>query len=62
MRLHALPMQQPPQKMLVDPPQSAHARLLAKLMKHSRGRPQMTQPGKPSPPGLFGQLRHDQVE
>ena len=55
-------MQQPPQQMLIDPPQSAHADLPAKFMQHPRRRQLAAQPGKPSPRGLFGQLRHQQVQ
>ena len=55
-------MQQPPQQMLIEPPQSAHADLLAKFMQHPRRRQLAAQPGKPSPRGLFGQLRHQQVQ
>jgi hypothetical protein len=57
-----MPMQQPSQQMLVDPPQPAHAHLLAELGKHPRRRELLPQPGEPSPSGLFGQLRHDQVQ
>jgi len=60
--LHASPMQQPPQQMLVDPPQPAHAHLLAELCEHPCRRIMSPQPGEPSPSGLFGQLRHDQVQ
>ena len=62
MGLHALPMQQAAQQMLVDPPQPAHAHLLAELRKHPRARELSPQPGEPSPSGLFGQLCHDQVQ
>jgi len=55
-------MQQPPQQMLVDPPQTAHANLPAELGEHPRGRELSPQPGESSPSGLFGQLRHDQVQ
>jgi hypothetical protein len=48
--------------MLVDPPQTADADLLAKLRQHARLRPLATQSGKPLPAGLFGQLCHEQVE
>jgi len=48
--------------MLVDPPQPAHAHLLAELRKHPRRRELSPQPGEPAPGGLFGKLRHDQVE
>lgn len=48
--------------MLVDPPQPAHAHLLAELREHSRRRELSPQPGELSPRGLFGQLRHDQVQ
>jgi hypothetical protein len=60
--LHTSTTQQPPQQMLVDPPQPAHAHLLAELREHSRRRKLPPQPGEPSPIGLFGQLRHDQVQ
>jgi hypothetical protein len=60
--LHALPMQQAGQQMLVDPPQSAHAHLLAELGKHPRARELSPQPGEPSPGRLFGQLGDDQVQ
>lgn len=55
-------MQQAAQQMLVDPPQPAHAHLLAELRKHPRARELSPQPGEPSPGGLFGELRHDQVQ
>jgi len=48
--------------MLIDLAQSAHSDLLAKLMQHPCARPMPTQPTEPSPSGLFGQLRHHQVE
>ena len=48
--------------MLVDASQPAHAHLLAELRKHPRRRKISPQPGKASPGGLFGQLRHDQVQ
>jgi hypothetical protein len=60
--LQTLPMQQPTQQMLVDPPQPAHAHLLAELRKHPRRGELSSQTGEPAPGGLFGKLRHDQVE
>jgi hypothetical protein len=60
--LDTLPTQQPSHQMLIDLPQSAHAHLAAKLMQHPRRRPHAPQPGEPPPSGLFGQLRHDQIE
>jgi hypothetical protein len=48
--------------MLVDPSQPAHAHLLAELGKHPRRREISPQPGETPPGGLFGQLRHDQVQ
>lgn len=62
MGLHALPMQQAAQQMLVDPPQPAYPHLLAELREHPRRREMAAQPGEPSPGRLFGQLRHDQVQ
>ena len=62
MGLHALPMQQAAQQMLVDPPPPAHAHLLAELRKHPRARELSPQPGEPAPVGLFGQLCHDQIQ
>jgi len=61
-RLQPLPVQQPLQQMLIDPPQSAHADLLAKLMQHPRRRRLPAQPGEPPPHGLLRQLRHQQVQ
>ena len=55
-------MQQAAQQMLVDPPQPAHAHLLAELGKHPRARELSPQPGEAAPGRLFGQLCHDQVE
>jgi hypothetical protein len=62
MGLHALPMEQAAQQMLVDPPQPAHAHLLTELGKHPRARKVSPQPGETSPGGLFRQLCHDQVQ
>ena len=62
MGLHALPMQQAAQQMLVDPPQPAHAHLLAELRKHPRARELSPQPGEAAPGRLFGQLGDDQVQ
>jgi len=62
MRLHALPMEQAAQQMLVDPPQPAYPHLLAELREHPRTREMAAQPGEPAPGGLFGELRHDQVQ
>jgi hypothetical protein len=55
-------MQQPAQQVLVDPPQPTHANLLAELPEHPRRWKLSSQPGEASPGGLFGQLRHDQVQ
>ena len=48
--------------MLIDLSQSAHAQLAAKFMEHPRGRSHAPQAGKPSPAGLFGQLRDEEIE
>jgi hypothetical protein len=61
-RLQPLPVQQPPQQMLIDPPQPANADLLAKLMEHPCGRHLAAQPGETPPHGLLRQLRHQQVQ
>jgi|SRR5208282_2614923 len=55
-------MQQTPQQMPIDLAQAAHPRLLAKLVEHARRWPLAAQPGKPSPDGLFGELRHEEVQ
>jgi hypothetical protein len=48
--------------MLVDGPQPVHTHRLSKLMEHP-GRGQCgSQPGEAPPGGLFGQLRHEQIE
>jgi hypothetical protein len=60
--LDALPAEQPAQVMLIDPAQSAHPQLCAKLMEHPRRRTDAAQPGKASPGGLFGQLRDQEIE
>ena len=57
-----MPVQQAAQQILVDPPQPAHAHLLAELGKHPRARELSPQPGEAAPGRLFGQLCHDQVE
>jgi hypothetical protein len=53
-RLHTLPMQQPPHQMLIHAPQSAHAQRLTKLMQHPGGGQRAPQPGKTPPRALFG--------
>ena len=57
-----MPPQQPPQKMLIDLPQSAHAHPPAKLMEHASRRDHTPQAGKPAPGRLFRQLRDDEIE
>ncbi len=57
-----MPPQQPPQEMLIDPPQRAHAHLSAKLMEHPRRWQFAPQAGELSPGGLFGQLCDQQIE
>lgn len=61
-RLPALASEQPLQQMLIDPAQPAHADLLPKLVQHPHPRPLPTQPDKPTPSRLFGQLRDDQIQ
>jgi len=61
-RLHTLPMQQPPHQMLIDAAQSAHAHRLTKLMQHPGGGQRAPQPGETPPRRLFRQLRRDQIE
>jgi hypothetical protein len=61
-RLNALATEQPLQQVLIDLAQSTHPDLLPKLMQHPHARPMPTQPAEPSPGGLFGQLRHHQIE
>jgi hypothetical protein len=61
-RLHRAPAQQPPQEMLIDPPQTTHAGLRAKLVEHARGWQRPPQAGKSPPCGLFGQLGRQQIE
>jgi len=48
--------------MLVDGAQPAHAHGLPKLMQHPGGGQRVPQPGEAPPRGLFGQLRHKQIE
>jgi hypothetical protein len=60
--LHALAAQQPLQQVLIDPAQAADADLTPKLVQHPPARPLPAQQAKPPPSGLFGQLRHDQIE
>jgi len=48
--------------MLVDGAQPADAHGLPELMEHPGGGQRMPQPGKAPPRGLFGQLRHEQIE
>jgi len=48
--------------MLVDGTQPAHAHRLPKLMEHPGGGQGAPQPGETPPRGLFGQLRHEQIE
>lgn len=62
MRLHPLPPQQPPDQMLIDGAQPAHAYGLPKLMEHPGGGQRVPQPGEAPPGDLFGQLRHEQIE
>jgi len=48
--------------MLIDAAQSTHTHGLTKLMEHPGGGRPAPQPGETLPRGLFGQLRHQQIE
>jgi hypothetical protein len=48
--------------MLIDPTQTTHADLCAKLVEHARRRQRPPQSGKPPPRGLFGQLGRQQIQ
>ena len=57
-----MPPQQPPHQMLIDAPQSTHARRLPKLMQHPGGGQRAPQPGEAPPRHLFGELRHEEIK
>jgi hypothetical protein len=48
--------------MMIDGPQPGHAHGLSKLMEHAGRGQRAPQPGEAPPGGLFGQLRHEQIE
>jgi hypothetical protein len=48
--------------MLIDGAQPVHPHGLPKLMEHPRRGQSAPQPGEAPPPGLFGQLGHEQIE
>jgi len=48
--------------MLIDPAQSTDTNLLPKLVQHAYAGPMPPQSAEPAPSGLFGQLRHHQIE
>ena len=62
MRLQTLPLQQPSHQMLIDGAQCADSHTLSKLVEHPGRGQRAPQPGEASPRGLFGQLRHEEIE
>lgn len=60
-RLHALAAEQALQQVLIDLAQAADPYLPPEFVQHSRAGPMTAQAGKPTPGGLFGQLRHQKI-
>jgi hypothetical protein len=60
--LHATTAEQPPKQMSIDPAQTVHADLCAKLMEHPSGWQGAAQSGEAPPAGLLGKLCEQEIE